>query len=159
MFPAVACGRHFQPSPHISAPLGVSLEYPRGFSFKGVKHIIEESTALDENKRIPDRRQTTRRACDILHDRLTTEEIQHLDRLMYSKFLLEDRRTHERRRGWTGGCGEREPAARLKKESPSPTRRNREPGKRTPDPAALACLKVFEQAPGMVTEALSGHPA
>ena len=32
-------------------------------------------------------------------------------------------------------------------------------GKRTPDPAARAYLKVIEKAPDVVTEALSGHPA
>ena len=37
--------------------------------------------------------------------------------------------------------------------------RNWEQGKRTPDPAARAYLKVIEKAPDVVTEALSGHPA
>ena len=39
------------------------------------------------------------------------------------------------------------------------TLRNWEQGKRTPDPAARAYLKVIEKAPDVVTEALSGHPA
>jgi len=39
------------------------------------------------------------------------------------------------------------------------TLRNWEQGKRTPDPAARAYLKVIEKAPDVVKEALSGHPA
>jgi len=39
------------------------------------------------------------------------------------------------------------------------TLRNWEQGKRTPDPAARAYLKVIEKAPNVVTEVLSGHPA
>jgi len=39
------------------------------------------------------------------------------------------------------------------------TLRNWEQGKRTPDPAARAYLKVIEKAPAMVMEALSGHSA
>ena len=39
------------------------------------------------------------------------------------------------------------------------TLRNWEQGKRTPDPAARAYLKVIEKAPNIVTEALSGHPS
>lgn len=54
---------------------------------------------MDENKRISGRRQTTRRASDILHDRLTTEERKIFDNLMCGKFLAEDRRTNERRLG------------------------------------------------------------
>jgi len=39
------------------------------------------------------------------------------------------------------------------------TLRNWEQGKRTPDPAARAYLKVIEKAPDVVIEALSGHQA
>ena len=39
------------------------------------------------------------------------------------------------------------------------TLRNWEQGKRTPDPAARAYLKVIEKAPDVVKEALSGHSA
>ena len=39
------------------------------------------------------------------------------------------------------------------------TLRNWEQGKRTPDPAARAYLKVIEKAHATVAEALSGHPA
>ena len=39
------------------------------------------------------------------------------------------------------------------------TLRNWEQGKRTPDPAARAYLKVIEKAPDVVKEVLSGHSA
>ena len=39
------------------------------------------------------------------------------------------------------------------------TLRNWEQGKRMPDPAARAYLKIIEKVPNVVTEALAGHSA
>ena len=62
---------------------------------------------MDGSKRIPDRRQMTRRVSDILRGSLTEEERQHLDRLMYKEYMIKDRRTQERRLGVDRECEEK----------------------------------------------------
>ena len=54
---------------------------------------------MSEDNRIAGRRQTTRRAGDMLQDKLSEAERQQFDRLMYNEFLAEDRRTNTRRSG------------------------------------------------------------
>ena len=58
---------------------------------------MEEKTVSEDNRKAG-RRRETRRMYDVLHAKLTEEERQRLDWLMYKEYLAEDRRNRNNRR-------------------------------------------------------------
>ena len=62
-----------------------------------VRRVLEGEAAVVEDKRISGRRQRTRRVADMLEDKLSEEEKQQYDKLLYGSYMARDRRTKQRR--------------------------------------------------------------